>query len=231
MLIAVVATVFQSCKKLIGEGPAVTEIRTTPNFTGVELKVPGKLYYTEGSEYKVELQSQQNILNEIETIMSGNDLVIHFRHNNTNLKSVEDIIVKVTAPAVSKLEVHGSGNIESHTIFNPASLRLAVNGSGSIRVPGIQTTLLEAEISGSGRIDMVEGIAGNQSLKISGSGHMDFGNFIAKKTTARTVGSGSIKVNTAETLDVTISGSGSVLYRGNPTVTSSVSGSGSVSRW
>ena len=128
------ALVFQSCEKLTGEGPVVTETRTTPIFTGIELKVPGKLYYTEGPAYKVELQSQQNILNEIETMISENDLVIHFRHNNTNLKSGEETVVNITAPAVTKLEVYGSGIIESHTAFNPASLRLAVDGSGSIRV-------------------------------------------------------------------------------------------------
>lgn len=225
------ALIFQSCEKLIGEGPVVTEIRTTPNFTGIELKVPGKLYYTEGPVYKVELQSQQNILNEIETMMSGSDLVIRFRHNNTNLKSGEDIVVNITAPTVSKLEVHGSGDIKSQAAFNPASLRLAVHGSGSIRVPDAETGFLDAEISGSGRINMIEGIADKQSLKISGSGEMDFGNFIAKKSTANIAGSGSIKLNVAETLDVNISGSGSVLYRGNPAVTSSVSGSGSVSKW
>ncbi len=231
ILIIMTAVVFQSCEKLIGEGPVVMETRTTPGFTGVELKVPGKLYYTPGSTYKVELQSQQNILNEIETIMSGNDLLVRFRHNNTNLKSGEDIIVRITAPAVSKLEVHGSGDIESKTVFNPASLRLAVNGSGSIRIADLETNFLDAEISGSGKINMIEGVTENQSLKISGSGHLDFGNFIAKKTTARISGSGSIKVNTAETLDVNISGSGSVLYRGDPAVTSSISGSGSVGKW
>lgn len=230
-LIIVLALLFQSCEKLIGEGPVVTETRTTPNFTGVELKVPGKLYYTEGTVYKVELQSQQNILNEIETIMSGNDLIIRFKHNNTNLKSGEDIIVNIIAPAISKLEVHGSGDIESHIAFNPAFLRLAVHGSGNIRVLDAETSLLNAEISGSGKIHMIEGVADNQSLKISGSGEMDFGNFIAKKSTANIAGSGSIKLNVAETLDVNISGSGSVLYRGNPVVTSSVSGSGSLSKW
>jgi hypothetical protein len=223
--------IFQSCQKLIGEGPVVTETRTTPNFSGVELKVPGKLYYIKGATYKIELQSQQNILDEVETIMSGNDLQIRFRHNNTNLKSGEDLIIKITAPAVSKLEVHGSGYLESQAFFNPVSLHLAVNGSGSIRIPDAETNFLHAEISGSGKINMVEGISGNQSLKISGSGDMDFGNFIAKKTTARITGSGNIKVNSAETLDVNISGSGSVRYRGNPAVTSSVSGSGSVSKW
>lgn len=227
----VLTLVFQSCKKLIGEGPIVTEVRTTPDFTGVELKVPGKLYYTEGAAYKVELQSQQNILNEIETIMSGSDLVIRFKHDNTSLKSGEDINVRITAPGVSKLEVHGSGDIESNTAFNPAFLRLAVHGSGSIRILDAETSLLNAEISGSGKINMIEGIADNQSLKISGSGEMDFGNFIAKKATALISGSGNIKVNVAETLDVNISGSGSVLYRGNPALTSSVSGSGSVSKW
>jgi len=231
ILIVLAGLMFQSCKKLIGEGPVVTETRTTANFSGIQLKTDGKLYYTEGSTYKVELQSQQNILNEIETIMSGNDLVIRFRHNNTNLKSGENILVKITAPVISKLEVHGSGNIESQAPFSPASLRLAVHGSGNIRVHNIATNFLDADISGSGKINLIEGVTENQSLEISGSGEMDFGNFIAKKTTAHISGSGNIKVNTAETLDVNISGSGSVRYRGNPAVTSSVSGSGSVGKW
>ncbi|MGZ8557010.1 MAG: head GIN domain-containing protein [Chitinophagaceae bacterium] len=231
ILIAVVPILFQSCRKLTGNGPVVTETRTTANFSGVELKVPGNLYFTEGPLYKVELQSQQNILNEIETIMSGNDLVIRFRHNHINLKSGEDIIVKITAPAISKLEVYGSGNIESQTLFNPAFLRLTLNGSGNIRLQKVETGLLDAEINGSGKIIMIEGVTLNQSLKISGSGEMDFVNFIAKKTNARISGSGSIKVNVAETLDVSITGSGSVRYRGHPAVTRSISGSGSVSKW
>ena len=226
-----VAIMMQSCRKLVGEGPVINEIRTTANFSGVQLKVPGLLYYTEGSVYKVELQSQQNILKEIETIMSGNDLVIRFRHSNTNLESGEEVVVKITAPAITKFEVHGSGNIESQTLFNPASLRLAVSGSGNIRIRNVETNFLDGGISGSGKIAMIEGITENQSLEISGSGEMDFGNFIAKKTTARISGSGGIKVNVAEMLDVNITGSGSVRYRGNPAVTSSISGSGSVSKW
>ena len=231
ILIAAIAMLFQSCTKLTANGPVVTETRTTADFSGIELKVPGKLYYSEGPVYNVQLQSPQNILNEIETTMSGNDFIIRFRHNYTNLKAGEDIVVKITAPAISKLEVHGSGNIESETPFNPASLRLAVNGSGNIRIQNVENNLLDAEISGSGKIVMIEGITVNQSLKISGSGEMDFGNFIAKKTNTRISGSGSIKVNVSETLDVNISGSGSVRYRGNPAVTSSISGSGSVSKW
>lgn len=225
------AMILQSCQKLVGEGPVVNETRTTPNFSGVQLKVPGHLIYAEGAAYKVELQSQQNILNEVETILSGNDLVIRFRHANTNLRSGEDIKVQITAPALTKLEVHGSGNIDTQTSFDPATLRLAVSGSGNIRIYDVTTSSVDAEISGSGKISLTGGTTNNQTLEISGSGDMDFGNFMAKHTTSRIAGSGGMKVNVDETLDVNISGSGSVRYRGNPVVTSAISGSGSVSKW
>ncbi len=231
LLIVMAILLFQSCRKLEGDGPVVTDQRSTPDFSGIQLKVPAKLIYTEGAVYKIELISQQNILNNIETILSGNDLIIRFRHSNTNLKSGEEINIKITAPAVSKLEVHGSGNIESQTSFAPSSLRLAIFGSGHIFLADVVTDKLDAEISGSGKIKIIEGLTGDQPLKIAGSGEMDFVNFITKKSKTSISGSGNILLNVAELLDVNISGSGTVKYRGNPVVTSSITGSGAVSKW
>ena len=227
----VAAIILTSCQKLIGEGPVVNETRATPNFSGVLFKIPGKLYYAIGTAYKVELQSHQNILDEIETIISGTDLVVHFRHSDTRLKSGEDVVVNVTAPALTKLEVHGTGDIQAQSSFDPASLRLLVSGSGNIYVTDVVTNSMDAEISGSGRIKVADGACGNQSLEISGSGEMDFGNLVAQHTNTDISGSGTMKLSADQTLDVKISGSASVRYRGNPVVTSSISGSGSVSRW
>ena len=229
-ILMIAASLFSSCEKVVGEGPVVSETRVTPQFTGVQLKIPGKLIYTEGASFEVELMGQQNILRELETIMSGNDLVIRFKDDNTRIKSHEDIQVRITAPALHKLEAHGSGEIESNTPFNVTALRLAVHGSGSFRVLKTETTTLDAAISGSGKISMVEGVCEQQHLQISGSGQMDFGNFIARKADAEISGSGSIRLNVAEALHATISGSGAIFYRGNPTVTSSVSGSGKITR-
>jgi len=225
------AIMLQSCYKLVGEGPVVNEVRTTPNFAGVYFELPANLYYTEGADFKVELQSQQNILNEIEAILSGNDLVIRFRSPNTRLKPGEELAVKITAPSVTKVEVHGSGIIQGLTNFAPANLRLAVDGSGLIDISEVTTQSMDVEIEGSGRIVLAGGTTNNQSLKIDGSGEMDFGNLVAQHTSTRISGSGAMKVNVEQTLDVSISGSGSVRYRGNPVVTSSISGSGSVSKW
>src|SRR5690349_15215962 len=139
-VLMIAGTLFPSCEKVVGEGPVVSETRITPQFTGVQLKIPGKLIYTEGANFNVELMAQRNILHELETIMSGNDLVIRFKDDNTRIKSHEDIQVRITAPALSKLETHGSGEIESNTPFNVTGLRLAVHGSGSIRVLKTETT-------------------------------------------------------------------------------------------
>src|SRR5262245_12560345 len=94
-----IAIILQSCYKLIGEGPIVNEVRTTPNFSGLRFELPGVLNYKVGSDFKVELQSQQNILNEVTAIMSGNDLVVRFKSPNTKLRSGEDIVINITAPA------------------------------------------------------------------------------------------------------------------------------------
>jgi len=225
------AIMLQSCYKLVGEGPVVNEVRTTPNFEGVYFKLPAILYYTEGSDFKVELESQQNILNEVEAIMSGNDLVLRFRSPNTRLKPSEELVIKITAPALTKLEVHGSGTIHAQTNFAPANLRLAIDGSGMIDILEVTTHTMDVEIDGSGRIVLAGGSTENQSLEIDGSGEMDFGNMVSQHASTRISGSGTMKVNVDQTLDVSISGSGSVRYRGNPVVTSSISGSGSVSKW
>ena len=72
---------FSSCEKVTGEGDLRTETRTTGNFTGIEAKVSGNLYYVQGNENKIELTAQQNILNVIETPIINNKLVVRFKND------------------------------------------------------------------------------------------------------------------------------------------------------
>ena len=54
--------IFTSCEKVIGEGALVTETRTTRSFDGIESQVSANVVYAQGTDYKVELTAQQNIL-------------------------------------------------------------------------------------------------------------------------------------------------------------------------
>lgn len=197
------------------------------NFSGIDLRISGDVYYQQAADYKVEVTGQQNVLNVLETYLSNNRLVIKYE-NDVRVKSGERVRVVISAPLVNILRVSGSGNIITTGLMNPGYMDMDVSGSGDIRISELYTGPIDANISGSGSITVNTGLAAEEDIKINGSGDIDLESVIAKKASTITSGSGSIKVNVSESLNSIISGSGSVYYRGNPSVSSKVSGSGRV---
>ncbi len=226
-IMVVFVSTLVSCEKIIGDGPVVTQTRNHIDFSGIDLRISGDVYYRQAPEFSVEVSGQQNVLNVLETYTSNNRLVIRYE-NDVRVKSHERVRVTITAPLVNILRVSGSGNIITTGLMNPGYMDMDVSGSGDIRVAELYTAAVDATISGSGSITVNTGLATKEDLIISGSGDIDLGNVVAKEASTVTSGSGSIQVNLSERLSSTISGSGSVYYRGDPVVSSKVSGSGRV---
>lgn len=219
---------FSSCEKVVGEGPVVTETRDEPPFEGLALSVPADAYFTPSATYSIVLEAQQNILDEIETVVSDNILKIRFRHPNVNIRNSERIKVHVSGPQARVLEVHGDGKLEVNGTIEPSTVRFLVSGSGSIDADQVLANSIESVISGSGRLEINAGTANEAEINISGSGFVDMSEVMVKDVDTRISGSGNLKVFSTHTLKAKISGSGTVFYRGNPTISSQISGTGSV---
>jgi hypothetical protein len=215
-----------SCHKVIGKGPSVTENRIIADFSQVEMGVPGHLYYTPGTQFKVEITGQQNILDIIETEVKGDMLRVKFK-DGRSISRHDGVTVKVTAPDLTGLGVNGSGNLHADP-FQPSSATLWVNGSGELTVNKVNTAFLEGRISGSGEIKVFGGSATDVKLSISGSGEIEAAGLDAENVTTTTSGSGDMEVKASKLLDCKISGSGDVRYKGSPRVSTSISGSGRV---
>src|SRR5688572_15518557 len=165
--------VSSSCKKVTGKGPVVTESRQTATFDGVDLKFSADVYFTQANDYKVELQSQENILDEIETTVINNNLVIRLRHSDTRLRTNDGIQIFVSGPNARWFNVDGSGYLEVKNAITPANLQLKVDGSGNIKVNNVTTTEMNAEVEGSGMITVNSGNANEANVNIEGSGLID----------------------------------------------------------
>ena len=220
--------VLSSCEKIIGKGPVVVENRSTTSYNDLQVSVPANTYFTQDSVFRLELHAQQNILDEIETVVINNELRIRFRNPDTKVRSHEGINIYVSAPDIRNMEIAGSGMLEVSGPFTPANLGLSIEGSGSIHVRDISTTVINTNISGSGNINISNGFANASVLRIEGSGYTDVSGVQVKEADARISGSGTIRLYATETLQARINGSGTIFYKGSPTVNSSVSGSGSV---
>lgn len=228
VLVAVaVLFLFNSCKKVTGEGPMVNQTRSVGTFSGLSISISGNVQYRQDSVHKVEIQAQQNILDVIETRVMNNELVIKFK-NSVKVKDHEPINVFISSPSMTSLGLSGSGSLSALGSFNSQHLRLRLSGSGNLTVQNIVTGNIDAAISGSGNIKVLSGSAASETLEISGSGDMDFKEVAVATANTKTSGSGNMYVNVSQRLDAKISGSGSVMYRGTPVVSASISGSGQV---
>ena len=219
---------FSSCEKVVGEGPVVTENRAINGFQSLQVSISGKVNFKVDPVVSLDLRGQQNVLDVIQTNISGNELIIKVR-DGKRIKGNEDIEINITGPSLQSIHLSGSAELGVTGSLVASTLDLRVSGSGNMLVQETQlSNRLSANVSGSGNIKIVSGVGKEEELKVSGSGNIDFTGLQAEKAITEISGSGNIRVKLSQALDAHISGSGSVLYLGNPVISSHISGSGSV---
>jgi hypothetical protein len=219
-----------SCRKVNGKGPLVSEERQATAFSTLHYSIGGTLYFQPSNRYHLEIRAQRNILDVIETYVSGNELNIRLR-NNTVIHSHEPIDVYVEAPDIRGIALSGSGNIFIQQPIQPQQLKLESSGSGNMQLEAVDTRQLECRISGSGEMAIRSGRTGREKISISGSGNVDLSGVQSDSAETRTSGSGNISLWVNTYLDSEISGSGTVRYKGHPQIKVKVSGSGKVVPW
>lgn len=220
---------FPSCTKIKGDGPTITEQRSVSNFRTIRSAMSGDVYIRQDSFFKVEVRAQQNILEVLNTSVSGGELKIDFDYNK-RIGLHDKVEVYISCPNIEGISLSGSGNIKTLNKLLSSDLDLTISGSGNISLSEINSNRLNAKISGSGDIDVLNGWATTTSSTISGSGDLRLSGVSSDYANVKISGSGDVRLNVQEQLDVSISGSGDVYYRGNPRISQSISGSGKLHR-
>ena len=119
----------------------------------------------------------------------------------------ERVRITVTAPAVSRFAVEGSGELDIQN-YDRDDLRVDINGSGEVTAIGKARRL---------------------ALSINGSGDADLASLTLTDADVDITGSGEARVGPTGNADITISGSGDVTLTERPAkVSRTISGSGSI---
>lgn len=204
---------------------SASETRSVSEFDEIGVRGSIKLVISQGAERSVQVQADEKVLQQLETVVEGRRLQVGmsrgWRSWNTG-----PITVTVVTPQLKGVALAGSGDVIINS-FEAPKLALAVSGSGDVRATGLQVEELELSISGSGDA-AVGGKAGKLGVRIAGSGDVRAGELLARDVSVRIAGSGDAVVHADKTLRVSIAGSGDVRYSGEPEVSQSVAGSGSV---
>lgn len=216
-------------KKVKGNGNMTTETRNTGDYDGV--KCAGSMDYilVAGTEGKIKLEGESNLLEYIITEIKGNDLIIKVE-KGVNLSPSWNKTIKVTIPFkdISSVSLAGSGDLWSEDKITASNFNVSLAGSGDMTL-NIEATSVEGSLAGSGDITL-KGNTNDLSLRLAGSGDIHAFGLQSNHTEASIAGSGDIEVVSNQSLKARVSGSGDIEYKGNPSKEDTkVSGSGKIS--
>jgi hypothetical protein len=192
-------------------GAQTKETRNVGTFTKIAFRVPGKLYLRQGSPQKVVIEGKKDVLQEIETDVDGNRLVIEKEGDDWNWGSDDQVNVYITVKDIEGLSVGGSGDLIGETKIIANNIDLNVSGSGNMKVEVEASGDMESDVSGSGNIEL-EGKCKNFNSDVSGSGKVIMSLTASGDAEFGVSGSGKIEASgSASRVKTSISGSGKVL--------------------
>lgn len=226
LIVLTIVLAFFSCDKTTGEGTVISKELDISNFQGVEMPGAEDVKITQGSEYKVIVTGDYNIVNKIKPIVNAGILTLGLEPGNYSNYSLS---YRIVAPDISMVIVSGSGDIEIRDFENQYNLRPFISGSGNIKVINYYgRNVYQAIITGSGNIATYQD---HQSFKrvvmdVYGSGNFYGYNFRADTVQISNNGSGNVETYVLHELTTYISGSGNVYYKGNPRIITNITGSG-----
>ncbi|HJZ41441.1 MAG TPA: head GIN domain-containing protein [Bacteroidales bacterium] len=214
-----------SCSTGSINGQTTRETRTVPAFNGVALTMSADVFISQGTQQKVEVEANKNVMDIIKTEIDGNTLKLTTKDGRW--KDMGKVAIYITMPVISELSVSGSGSMSCQTTVKSEDLEIVVSGSGSVSVPKLESPDITVTITGSGNVSLAgSNTQGKLETLITGSGDFNGEELQVARGDINITGSGSARVNVLQELETNITGSGSVLYKGNPMINANATGSG-----
>ncbi len=213
-------------KKIKGNGNVVTKTRNVSEYDQIAVAGSFDVKLVAGKEGKLTIKVEENLLEYLITEVKDGKLKIKWE-KGVNINTTKELLVTVPFEDIEAVSLAGSGDVFSEDTIKTDNLKVALAGSGDMKL-NINASSISSAVSGSGDIKLM-GSSENLKCAVAGSGDINGYELASNNVEVSIAGSGDIKVNAKENLKARISGSGDVYYKGNPRQDVKVSGSGSVS--
>ncbi|MGN6514460.1 MAG: GIN domain-containing protein [Rhizomicrobium sp.] len=163
-------------------------------FHSVTIEGMGHVTFVHGAQQHVVLKEGDT--NNTQVYVKDGDLVFKSCPGkgmfglNSSCPAGYNLVVEITTPDLSAVEIDGSGKIDSRGAFpRQGKLDVEINGSGNVDLMGIAAGTSSVAIHGSGKVHV--NAQENLSVEIAGSGQVVYGGHPHVSQTI--LGSGEVK--------------------------------------
>jgi len=226
LTVGAIAATTIACSQIRGSGKIVSEKRSLSGFTGIDAGGAIELQVTQGNNFSVEVQTDDNIMPFVQTTVEDGTLHI-FTKDHSDINETT-IIVKVSLPKLESLALSGASKGTASQV-NTDDLHLKVSGASKLSLEG---TAKKVDITASGASKLsINGTAVDVACKVSGASSVKAQEFKAQNVKVDCSGASKSQVYASSTIAIDASGASSVAYSGTATVTSQeTSGASSISK-
>ena len=204
-----------------GNGRVVEETRDISGFTGVHVSSGIDVYLSQGDEFEVVVEADENLQDVIVTEVNGNMLVVKTDH--VSIRSAKSKIVHVTLPELSELKISSAGDCVGQNPFSCGDLRLSISSAGDLSLE-VDADRIDLDISSSGDARLA-GSADEFNVRLSSAGDLNAFDLVAAKVDVDVSSAGDARVHATEEISMNASSAGNIYYRGDARVVHSRSSS------
>lgn len=189
-----------------GSGVAASETREVDSFSSVDLQGFGDVMITIGPEQSVTVETDENLLERVDTTVRGDALEIETDGRLDTDLGIDVVIV------VPKLEA------------------VTLSGAGDFVIDGLSAPSVDVVMNGAGNVEAV-GTVERLDVSINGAGNAALSDLVASEVDVSINGAGNAAVQATSSLSASINGAGRVTYSGDPEeVETSTQGVGTISK-
>lgn len=199
-------TVISSCEDrgIFAGGNIISETRLVDDFHSLDISVPANIYITQDPSQDLMIETHENIMRVVETVVINGELNISL---NRNLRNLETLNIYISAADYERIELSGAASLRSEGCLNLDNLEIRSSGASNLNICG--------------QVDELR-------FRLSGASNFRGYSMEAKTVNAVVSGASNMRITAEELLDVTISGASQIRYKGNPQINSDISGAGSL---
>jgi hypothetical protein len=212
---------------ITGNGNVVEETRDISGFTGVHLSSGIDVLLSEGKEFQVVVEADENLLEVIETELDGDMLVVGTDH--VNIRKARSKKVHVTMPELESLRISSAGDCDGQTPFHCGDLKLSVSSAGNLSME-VEAERIKLDISSSGDARL-SGSTGDFDVSLSSAGGLYAFDLVADVVNVNVSSAGDARVHATKEISMNASSAGNIHYKGDARVVrSSKSSAGDINK-
>ncbi|MGC4101905.1 head GIN domain-containing protein [Ferruginibacter sp.] len=228
-LLLVISVAFLSChyRTVTGSGNIITEKRTAGSFSGLTASNDINVEVKGGAETLVEVQADDNIMQYVETHVSGGTLHVGLKEN-VNLSNAS-IKVTVTVPGLKRLEANSSASIKlTDVLKNDGMIKMDASSSGDIEGE-VDAPSVSVDVNSGSRVKL-SGKTRDLKVDASSGSSADVHDLLCESADVDASSGASASVQASVSLKADASSGGTIRYTGQASVKSNTNSGGSVER-